>query len=414
MIIQGVRDGEVYGADTPLYFSVLSQLGETITSVTALLYIWYGDKITDEPADPNYRLERNADSFGKSATFTEFNFAPFAKDILRFDSFGGTYALNNACWVKIEWFVNYLDAGQLPQSISGDRTIVCTTGYSMYEQESNFILNPIIFPSSELNVTIGSVLPITILANQITGGSSKTITKLMANYSDGDYNEFVIPAVTDNTNDLFQIAEFDITDVEYIDIVSDVPAYGSLRVIPKRVHKHKPQRVGYLDSNGAISYATFFGNTKEISDYTRDTHRAYRGSNFDRTRGNIKTFRTNGNESITMNSDWVDEDFFHVVDQMLLSKYVFLEVENLVCGKVFPEAVEAKGGTFEGGTCLFDKLAKYGINMDDTRTAPTYEIGERINVIPETKNITHKKSVDELINYQIEFRKAFGKKATYL
>ena len=414
MIIQGVQDGEVYGADTPLYFSAQALLGESITSVTLLIYVWYGDKVTDEPANPNYRLYRNEDSFGKNATFTEFNISSFAKDVLRFETFSGSYALNNACWMKVEYYINYLDAGQAPQTLDSELTIACTMGYSTYEQEANFLLNPVLFPSSELNATIGSVLPITILANQITGGSSKTITKLMANYSDGSYNEFVVPAVTDNTNNLFQIAEFDITDVDYIDIESDVPAYGSVRVFPKSVYKYKPQRVGYLDSNGTISHITFYGNNIEISNYTRDTFGAYKGSSYDRNNGNTRIFRTNGRESITMNTDWVSEDFFQVIDQLLLSKYVFLEVENLSCGKTYPQVVESDGGTCESAQCVANGLQKYGLTFDDLRTAPTYEVGQRINVIPETKNITQKKLVNELINYQIEFKKAFGKKATYL
>ena len=414
MIIQGIQEGEVYGADTPLFFSVAATGNEYLLSVILELKIWYGDKVTDKPSTPNYVISRDADSFGLGGTFTEFNVSNFAKDVLRFDTFAGSYALNNAIWLEVAYLVNYQDGITPPQAITGDVTIVCTNGYSLYEQGVNSVLNPVIFPSPEINATIGSSVSITTLASQITGSSSKTITRLTATYSDGTTSAFVLPAVTDTTNDLFQVAEFIVTDVDYIDIVSDVPAYGSMRVIPKSVHKYKPQRVGYLDSNGAISYITFFGNSKEISEYNRNSQRSYSGSSFGANLGNKNYFSTNGSETIILNSDWVCEGFFNAINELLLSKYVFFETEGLVCGKTYPEIVEGDGGICESAQCLSDKLVKFGLSLNELRTEPTYEVTERTAILPKSKKETRKMSVDGLINYQIEFEKAFDKKPTLI
>ena len=407
MTIQGIQDGQVYGADSPLYISFLSSLNEEIISVTLLISVWYGDKVTDEPADPNYRLERNVDSLGQRATFTEFNVAPFAKDVLRFDTFSGSYTNNNACWMKVEYIVNYIDAGSLPQSILGDLTIVCTNGYGTYEQGANYLLNPFRFGSSEINATIGSTLNITVLANQITGGSTKTISSITARSSDGTIDTRNLSAVTDNTNDLFEVISFLVDDVDYIDIESDVPSYGSFRVYPTNVYRHSPIRIGYLDPNGAISYLTFYGNNKEVSNYTRDSHQVYTGSNYGKNNGNRRVFRTNGTESITLNSDWVDESFFTSINEMLLSKYVFLQTEERSIGVFqtkFKDRVLADGGVVESIGCVTTDCGFSGL----------YGISGRVVVIPNTSSIDKMKNIDELINYQVTFDKAFNKKPTYL
>lgn len=414
MIIRGVQDNQIYGADSPLYFSVLAGINETIRAVDLLITVWSGDRITDAPLDATYSLSRTVDSFGSKATATEFNVAPFAKDVLEFDTFTGNYSTGAACWMDIEYYIDYLDASQNSQSILSSITIVCTNGYGFFTQEPNYILDPFRVVSSDINATIGSTLKIPVLCTGITGGATKSISSVTATYSDGTTTTVNLPSVTDTTLDLFETISFNVTDVEWIDIESDVPSYGKMRVHPKKPYVYDPVRVGYLDANGSISYITFFGNNKEVSNYTRESHRVYRGGDYSANKGNKRVFRTNGTESITLNTDWVEEDMFNAIDELLLSKYVFLEVESLGCGLDFAEKVQADGGVYEGGSCVVTKTAELGIDITSLRTDPVYEVSDRISIIPNTDSINKIKSIDELINYEISFDKAFTKKPTYL
>ena len=414
MTTLGVQNNQVYGADSPLYLSIVAGINETITQVDLNITIWSGDRVTDKPADANYTLVRTADSFGSKASVTEFNVAPFAKDVLEFNTFSGSYSAGAACWMELEYLVSYVDSGQLPQSILGSVTIVCTNGYGFYTQEPNYILDPFRAVSSDINATIGSTLKIPVLCTDITGAPTKSISSVTATYSDGTTTTTNLPVVTDNTLELFETIEFDITDVDWIDVESDVSTYGKVRIHPKKPYRYDPIRVGYLDANGAISYLTFFGNNKELSNYTKESHRVYTGSDYSANKGNKRVFRVNGTESITLNTDWVDEDIFNSIDEMLLSKYVFLEIESLTCGLDFAQKVQADGGVYEGGTCVANRLSELGIDIGDIRTEPVYAVSDRVSIIPNTNNINKIKSVDELINYEISFDKAFNKKPTYL
>ena len=416
--VSGISNGKVYGVNSPIYLNVLAGLGEELTSVFIRIRTWRGTKASETTYFPtindwSYELQRDTNTFGVGAVETEFNVATFARDAIRFDSYDGNYLSLNACWMRVNYTVNFLDNSDLPDSTTGNIYILCSSGYSFYEDGANVELNPVNFRASSLKATIGSTLNIPVISTSQAGSASETASSITATYSDGTTSTQSITTSGNNSDNLLQRFLFSVTDVDWIDVATDNPNLPTLRVYPTKPYKYTPYKIGYLDSQGTVSYVTFFGNSKENANYDRENFRRFRGSKYSTEKGNHNTFYTNGQDSITLNSDWVDEDFYNVIDEILLSEYVFIQDESLNCGVDFFERAEADGATVESKTCAGDAMAELGVSINDTKGEPVYVVSSRTQVLPNTTSVEIFKSLDGLINYSLDFKKAFNKKATF-
>lgn len=416
--VSGISDGKVYGVNSPIYLNVLAGLGEELTSVSIRIRTWRGTKASESTHFPttndwSYELQRDTNTFGSGAVETEFNVATFARDAISFNSYNGNYLSLNACWMRVQYTVNFLDASVLPDSISGNIYILCSSGYSFYEDGANLEINPVNFRASSLKATIGSTLEIPVVSTSQAGSASETASSITATYSDGTTSTQSITTTGSNSNNLLQRFSFSVTDVDWIDVATNNPNLPTLRVYPTVPYKYTPYKIGYLDSQGTISYVTFFGNSKENANYDRENFRRFRGSRYSTEEGNHNTFYTNGQDSITLNSDWVDEDFYNVIDEILLSEYVFIQDESLNCGYNFIERAEADGATVEAKACAVEAIATFGVSIDDTEGDPVYAVSGRTKLLPNTTSVEIFKSLDGLINYSLDFKKAFNKKATF-
>lgn len=411
--VTGVTDGKVYGALSPLYVNFLVGLGEQLQDVTVNIKTWSGDKTSDQPADFQYELFRNENQFGSGSLSTEFNVAPFCLDALEFDGFNGTYISSTKAWARLNYVVNYLDASLLPQSVSGNIYFLVTNGYNFFEQGSTEELLPVNFPSSSIKATIGSTLPVSVLMTDIAGSPSETISAARIEYPDGTSSLVSLTTGGNNSGNLIQVVNVPIDDVEYINVSVNNADLDSLKIYPTKPYKHNPYRIGFLDANGVISYIYLYGNKQEVDEYSRNSFQRYRGGSISNDTGTNSTFTTNGTETLTLNSDWVNEDFYGLLEQLMLSKYVFFEEESLSCGKNFVERAEADGAEVESTQCAADVMESFGVSVEDTIGEPSYEVSGRFRVDVVDTSVQRKRSVDGLINYAIKLKKAYNKIATF-
>jgi len=251
------------------------------------------------------------------------------------------------------------------------------------------------------------------LATQIGGGASTTITNVDILFSDGTTDAHTVSGGLLRSRDLFSVYSLSIpSGVEWVDITPDTTGAPTLRVEVKPKKKYNVTRVGYVDKNGCISYVSFFGNQLQSRDVRRESFKRYLGSLRTPAAGAVAQFNVNGIERLTLNTDWVPEAFEANIKELILSQYHFI-AEATITMKEWQQRIINDGGTIESLRCTNNTLfQQFGIDPATLRIkAVTF--GTSTALIPETNGYEKMKQINGLINYQIEFRKAFNTLHTF-
>lgn len=413
--LTGISNGVTYGARSPLWATLsVTNIGEYLTNVEVEVRVYVGDKVSDLPVDPTYILERDTTTFGETAPSTEFNLSPFAREGITYDGFNGSYGSNFCTWVNFVYSVDYLDAFSLPQSATGNVTILATDGYSGYQDGDSYQILPWNFKTQSLNVLESSIFPITFVDTRVSGSSAVQISQVDWVDSEGNSGSLSFGAAGSNTSNVFRVLNLQIQDgAKWVDITPDHVDAPTLRLQVVCKNKYEAILIGYVDSNGSISYLTFFGKYEESYNYSRDSHRIYRGSNRNSTQGQFKTFSANGRKRITTNSDFVQEDFIEALNELMLTEFSFIAKLDQVRGIDFFTRASENGATIEAKACILSALVNSGLNIDDTRGFPTTTQTQSRSVIVESQNLQIQQKKDNLVNYQIEMVDAFNSIHTF-
>jgi hypothetical protein len=82
--------------------------------------------------------------------------------------------------------------------------------------------------------------------------------------------------------------------------------------------------------------------------------------NYDQTRGQTKPFNINGNGSMKVNTGWITEDYFELIQDVMLSDTIIQEDTGL--GYYRPLII--KTSTMQKKTYITDKNINYTLEFD--------------------------------------------------
>lgn len=398
--------------ESPVMFQVNDTTDAPTSSSYQLvcdLYHWQGDITADKPSTPTYILNKFpvTDYTGNPGTI--FDVSPILNSSMTSslaDIYQGTLVepISSPRWFTAEFYGKYLDTTTQTyvttshQSVSGWDNFVALNGYNLWGEKSLGFSEP--FSQSVDSFPIFTALPTNVTASVINFDLPYyfSVYRLQENDTQGVPESVEIshdgggPVVSYNialTGDpyvsssrvvantyiepyMFATMSAQGADTVYIDALdSDDNPIGQQIVIDisQCEKQYPPQRIVFKNKYGTfdqfefplVSRKTFTTNVKSYKQNALETpiFAAY-----DTFKGDALYF-TEGNETITVNSDYVDESYNEFFKQMLVSDEIYLAQSK-------PEDTREDDGlfatflplvltnnTFQEKTGAVDKLIQY-------------------------------------------------------
>lgn len=305
------------------YFIEIDEAAQTTGKVE--LYIW--NKESTKPSVPNYTLSKSVPSTNQNKL--SWNVANYAKEFIKpikTVSVSSPVEEETTTWCYMQ-VISYSDDVEI-----NDETYVCLNGYNAYSDGYNYyndgIVVPLVATSIKLQKTPSVVPYVNVFYEQ---GEYEIIG--VGTLSVGEPTMYKIPLTADLNGDDYY---------EY---------YSEFICEPK----YTPITCTYINRYGGWQFLTFFKNSTEAIE-TEYKEFSMLPSNIDYNvlQGQRRRFNHQGKQSIKCNTGWVPENYFNLIQDLLLSEVVLLN------GK--PAVVKSKSS--EKKTSLNNKVINYEIEFE--------------------------------------------------
>ena len=373
---------------SPFYLKV-SQTN--IATATLNLYIYTGTFVANASvANPKYTITKDV----LTAGFIVFEVAELVRDYLEIE-FDGTYS-SQVVWVNAV-ISTTVSSGSASATVSPDNTngFVAFDGYGYFHEGTNpelsrglLLSNNTIFRLNDSNVRIPVFTEDTNSVAFYYQGVEKRSITISSSTNTNAQIDYVTVSGSDNTDTYEErvvadggtletskcltdfLNQIDIGLVDEVYIATDTGT-EIVKIFSTEECKYEPYKVTFVNKYGALQDLWFFKKSVESTNVTSEQFKA---SIFDQSTLSYKTYKhqqqsflAQGKDKITMNTGYVNDDHNAVLEELLLSEQVWY-----------------------------------------TKITDTEE--RVIPVIPQTKSITYKTSVnDKLANYTVDFEHAFDK-----
>ena len=373
---------------SPFYLKV-SQTN--IATATLNLYIYTGTFVANASvANPKYTITKDV----LTAGFIVFEVAELVRDYLEIE-FDGTYS-SQVVWVNAV-ISTTVSSGSASATVSPDNTngFVAFDGYGYFHEGTNpelsrglLLSNNTIFRLNDSNVRIPVFTEDTNSVAFYYQGTEKRSITISSSTNTNAQIDYVTVSGSDNTDTYEErvvadggtletskcltdfLNQIDIGLVDEVYIATDTGT-EIVKIFSTEECKYEPYKVTFVNKYGALQDLWFFKKSVESTNVTSEQFKA---SIFDQSTLSYKTYKhqqqsflAQGKDKITMNTGYVNDDHNAVLEELLLSEQVWY-----------------------------------------TKITDTEE--RVIPVIPQTKSITYKTSVnDKLANYTVDFEHAFDK-----
>jgi hypothetical protein len=206
------------------------------------------------------------------------------------------------------WNVFYAFNIQASLTVDG-----CPFGTFTLEPES-------MFDSFSISQIVSNNHLITLLANN----TNKIIsyTDLITNETSAD----VLTPVDSSTGSLFVINAARYPNGTKVQLLSNTGVVRKTYIFKQKCEcLYEPVKVQYLNSYGAFFTVWFYKSNKQEFSIENSEFKRFQNVVGDYYEGKQRqTFNTSGREKITVNSDWVNEDFSEVIKDIMLSEYTLV------------------------------------------------------------------------------------------
>ena len=204
-----------------------------------------------------------------------------------------------------------------------------------------------------------------------TSEQIRYISANSTNSGDVDYDSFVERVLNDGgtfegstcLNDFLGDFSIDLIDEVYVNSDSGTEV---IKIITLEECKYTPIKVTFVNKFGAIQDLIFF---KKSVDSTIVKGEEFKSAVFDQSTLTYKTyqhqrtqFMVQGNDSITMNTGFINDDYNQVIEELMLSEQVWATFITDTQELVRPLVPKTKSLTFK--TTLNDNLVDYAIDFD--------------------------------------------------
>jgi hypothetical protein len=338
--------------------------------------VWDGDGSATVTAQ--YNLRKNV-----SGTYLNFEISELVRDYLDI-SFDGNYN-GQAVWVK---FVHKVFNASNVEIFSSVGVQVAFDGYYYFEEAQTatpsllisnrelFVLedNTFRIPINTLgNPTVVFYKDGKVIASETIGSStlSSGQIKYVSIYGDSvnwdTFQERVLDANGDYEPNACLQSFFDNYSIGAVDkiTVSDSSGIQTIKVNVIEECKYEPKKVTFINKFGALQDMYFFKKSKENLTIKKESYKSNIALNYggyNSTTHVNRDFNVIGNESISLSSGYLSEEYNEVFKQLLLSEKVWVTNILETGEQVLP--INVKTSSIAYKTSVNDKLVDYTIEFD--------------------------------------------------
>lgn len=305
------------------YFIEIDEAAQTTGKIE--IFIW--NKESTKPATPNYTLTKTVPSLNQNKL--SWNIANYASEFIKpvapvVVSVPTEESDKTWCYMQV---ISYSDDVEI-----NDETFVCLNGYNAYSAGYNYSNSNSVVPLANGAITFQKSAAVTPYVNVF--------------YEQGDYEviDYGTLTVAEATMYKLPLTE-DLNGDDYFE-------YNSIEVCEP---KYTPITCTFVNRYGGWQFLTFFKASMEaIETDFKEFSMLPSDLDYNVLQGQRKRFNHQGKQSIKCNTGWVDENYFELIQDLLLSETVLLG------GK--PAAVKSK--TSEKKTSLNNKVINYEIEFE--------------------------------------------------
>ena len=368
---------------SPFYVKVSNA---SLASATMELYIYTGTLTTNKPATPQYTITKSEIA---TNNYVVFEISELVRDYLDIE-FNGEYD-SQTVWVEsdIELFsASGGSLGTIPTNY------IAFDGYGYFEDGINPELsktylqsNYKIFRLDDQNVRVPIFTEDTNSVAYRYKGETKRTELINSSTNTNAQIEYITVSGSENTDTYKQrvladggvfednslldafLDSIDIGLVDELYINSD-SGTEVLKIVTEPCTKYEPYKVTFVNKFGALQDMWFSLKSTESLNTTGETYKAnvvdFNTLTYATYKPQVAQYNKLGKESITLNTNYISEDYNEVIKQLMMSEQVWI-----------------------------------------TKLTDTEEV---LAVIPKTQNVTYKTSLnDRLVQYTVDFDYAFDK-----
>ena len=295
------------------------------TSAKVELFIW--NKESTKPSTPTYTLSKNIAS--STQTAISWNISNYAKEFIKpVAPVTVTSPTEESdltwCFMQVISYSNDVEIN--------DETFVCLNGYtaysSGYNQSNSNVVVPLVNPAITFQKS-ASVVPYVNVFYEI--GEYEIIGEGTLNVDEATM--YKLPLTDDlNGDDYFEYYSTEVCEPKYTPITCT-----------------------FINRYGGWQYLTFFkANMQSIETTSKEFNMLPSAVDYNVLKGQRKRFNQQGKQTIKCNTGWVTENYFELIQDLLLSDTVLLDNKPVV----------VKSQSSEYKTSLKDKNINYEIEFE--------------------------------------------------
>jgi hypothetical protein len=356
-----------------------------LDSASMELYIYTGEFTTDKPADPQYTINKIA-AIGNN--YVVFEIAELVRDYLDIE-FDGDYD-SQTIWVEADVDITY----SLTVVDTQNFDYIAFDGYGYFEDGINPELsrgylqsNNIIYRLDDQNVRVPVFTEDTNSITYFYRGVEKRTDLISTSTNTNGQIDYITVSGSDNTDTYQQRvladggtleltecldAFLDTIDIGLVDelYINSDSGTEIVKIITEPCSKFEPYKVTFVNKFGALQDLWFTLKSTESLTTTGETYKAnivdFGTLTYATYKPQVAQYNKLGKESITLNTNYLSEEYNEVIKQLMMSEQVWI-----------------------------------------TKLTDTEEV---LSVIPKTQSVTYKTSInDRLVQYTIDFDYAFDK-----
>lgn len=225
-------------------------------------------------------------------------------------------------------------------------------GYSYFDEGANSELSRTLLQSNtDIYYLKGETLQVPVFSDDVTS---------VKFYNNGSLHTTRLISGSQNSNAQISYASVT-TDTDKIEVISS-SGTETINVYPTEECKYTPYRVTFINKFGALQNIYFFKKSTETLNTKQKMFKASVFNEFDLRydlqKHQHNTFQKMGNESISMNTGFVSEQYNSVMKELMLSEQVWIKKD----GEILPINVKTSSLTYK--TSVNDRLINYTIDFD--------------------------------------------------
>ena len=321
------------------YFIQINETGQLGSKVELYLY----NKGETVPTLPTYILSKKI----ASATQTEniYNISNYAKEYIKpiyADAESTPTEEDVNCWAYCV-VKRYKEATLNTYTLLTTETFVCLNGYTSYSVGYNNSNTSAVLPLVNTNITY----------YKGTGDNYINVfIETVANdilWSNGFESQFF----NNTAASLWKLPYYGNAFLDFSPYTQ--PRIFNLKVEQVCEPKYTPLICTFINRFGGWQYLTFFkANSQSIETTNKDFNLLPSSINYNTLQGQKKVFNSQGKQKIKCNTGWVDENYFDLIQDLLLSETVLLDDKPVI----------VKTQSSERKTHLKDKNINYEIEFE--------------------------------------------------